>query len=203
MPVKELNEIKESKVVKLQRNEQDDYAPKDEKGNQLPKLKAYDIKFENGDVGTTRTNKEEPTFKEGDTIYYKTKVLTSDKNPDWEKKIFTRHSPNPKQESIWNDMTFRSRDLYLKSVEIAVRMIDLLGKNDDITSQDAFGKIAGKVYQTIKENTSEDNKKERLLYLSFHAVIEAGQLPAFKYEGTMDIINQALDLYNKTLKIEG
>lgn len=201
MPKSEVNEIKESKVVKLQRNENDDYTPEKD-GKKLQTLKAYDIEFENGDKGTTRTNKEEPTFAIGDTIYYKTTVLTSEKNPEWEKKIFTRHRPNPKQESIWNDMRFRSRDMYLKSVEIAVRMIELLGKTEDMTDKEAFGKIAGKVYETIKQNTEEDNKKERLLYQSFYAVIAAGVLPAFQYQGTMDIINQALELYNKTLKIE-
>jgi len=202
MPVKEENEIKEAKVTKLERNESEDYTPEKD-GQKLQTLKAYNIEFDNGDKGTTRTNKEEPTFKVGDTIYYKTKVLTSDKNPDWSKKIFTRHKPNPKQESIWNDMTFRSRDLYLKSVEIAVRMIELLGKTEEMTSKEAFGKIANKVYETIKQNTEEDNKKERLLYQSFYAVMATGVLPAFNYGGTLDIINQALEVYNKTLKIEG
>jgi len=202
MPVEELKEVKKSKVTKLTRNEKEDYTPEKD-GKKMSPLKGYDIEFENGDKGSTRTNRDEPKFKVGEEAHYKTKVLTSDKNPDWSKKIFTYYQPNPQHESIWSDIVFRSRDLYLKSTEIAVSMVDALGKLDTLDNKEAFGKIVNHVYKTIKEKTAEDNKSERLMYQSFWVAIQIGRLPAYNYEGTQDIIKQAVDIYNKVLKIEG
>lgn len=200
MPQEELKEIKKSTVVSLERNENEDFTPEKD-GKKMQTLKGYNIEFQNGDKGVTRTNKNEPKFVVGEEAMYKTKILTSEKKPDWKKYIFTYYQAEQRGESMWQDVVFRQRDMFLKCQEIAVRIIVVLGKHNEV-NKESLGKIANSIYKTVKQQAGEDNKKERLILQSFWAVLEYTELACYTFEKTSDIIDEAILLFDETLKIE-
>lgn len=203
MPKQELNEIRESKVVSIKRNEKEDYTPKDKSGNAMGTLKGFDITFENGDEGITRSSKETPRFKEGESAQYKTEILTSEKNPDWQKKIFKYYDPKPQKGSgsLWNDPVFRKRDTYLKSLDISSNIILKLQKEKE-ANEEAFYSIASQVYQTVLSKAENDKSKEKLMIDAFYSALMCQDIAIFTCKSTKEVINLAIKFFNELLKIE-